>query len=104
METSVKGATTVYRHEYNGKALYSVTMTKKNLDGTREYGYVDAKFRRGVEVRNHERIEIKSGWLTFYRKGKETVVQVFINDFEEAEKAPLIAPEPFESIEEDIPF
>lgn len=107
MRSHFEGGTTVYRHDYNGKAFYSIVESQKDMDGKTEYGYINAKFRKGVELDDKTRIDIKDGWLTFYRKGKETVQQVFIKDFEVAKPVtPEVEPEQtyFESVDEELPF
>lgn len=119
MKSTIEGPTTVYRKDYNGKPIYNISMVKTDVDGNKNYGYIGAKFKRGVELSDKTRIDIKTGWLSFYTKDhekwKETVPFVFISDFTvEGAPVPKEAPRPepkqmeapsaFEQIDEDVPF
>ena len=82
MKSSYTGPATVFRHEYRGRVFYSVAEVKEDPDGKKKYGYKDVQFRRGVDVADHAKINIKSAWESFYENSKgETVFYVFINDF-----------------------
>lgn len=116
MKSSYTGPATVFRHEHNGKAFYSVAEVKENMDGKKEYGYKTVQFRRGVDVADRSKISIKSAWESFYKtKDDEVVFYIFINDFvlqEGSAKQPEFKEEPkqqevptdFEQIDEDVPF
>lgn len=107
MKSHFEDGTMVFRKDYNGKALYSVGLSKKDVDGNRIYGYIAAKFRKGIELDDKTRIIVKNGWLDFYKKGNITVPQIMITEFEVAKPVPQnAAPSQayFEAIDEDMPF
>ena len=107
MKSSYTGPATVFRHEYRGRVFYSVAEVKETQDGKKEYGYKDVQFRRGVDVADHAKINIKQAWESFYVNAKgETVFYVFINDFdlEGGSVKEIQAPREFEQIDEDVPF
>ena len=102
LEMPVHGVTTVYRHEYKGKAFYSIRVWQKNWKGEGEVFYPAAEFRNDVEVEDKAKINIKRGWWKFYKgSDNHTHEVVFICDFEREE--PLQAPQ-FEQVEEEMPF
>ena len=73
----------------------------------REYGYKTVQFRRGVDVADHSKIDIKQAWESFYtNKNDEVVFYIFINDFvlQSGNMKKPEAPAEFEAIEEDVPF
>lgn len=72
----------VYRREYEGKMYYSIRLSKKDKDGNYINGYIDARFRKDVEVEDRTNIYIKNAWLDFYVKDKKTYPYIFINVFE----------------------
>lgn len=109
MKSSYTGPATVFRHEHNGKAFYSVAEVKENMDGKKEYGYKTVQFRRGVDVADRSKIDIKQAWESFYtNKNDEVVFYIFINDFVlqsgNMKQPQQEAPSEFEAIEEDVPF
>ena len=63
--------------------------------------YMGASFRKGCNIPNKTKIEIKKAWLDFYiNKDKQTVIGIFISEFEYQEK-PQEAPEGFQAVEDD---
>ena len=79
---------TVYVNEYantEGQVFkrYSIGISKKINDKWYN-NYIPANFRKGVELNNKTRIDVKNFWLDFYvGKEEKTVTTVFINEFEE---------------------
>lgn len=76
----------VFRREYEGKVYYNLGLSKKDQEGKYINGYIDCRFRKGVELEDKTKIQIKSGWLDFYKaKDNGTRVYVFVNEFEKVE-------------------
>lgn len=71
----------IFKREYNGKPYYSLGLSKKNQDGSYTNGYITCQFKNGVNLANQTKIKIKSAWLSFYLKDKQTIPYIFINDF-----------------------
>lgn len=106
INSNVTGTTKIFAHENNGRKNYSTALSKKQQDGTWDYGYINVQFRKGVDISDRQRIEIKNGWLTFYktRDGK-TVPYIFVNEFEFVrEELQEAMPDNFSAIQEDVPF
>lgn len=71
----------IFKNEYQGKIFYNIGLSKKDRNGSFIYGNMPCQFRKGVEVPNKTKIMIKSAWIDFYLKDKETKPYVFINEF-----------------------
>jgi hypothetical protein len=121
MRSSYEGPATVFRHDHNGRAFYTVAIMQTNMDGEKEYAYKPVQFKRGVEVEDHARINIKVAWEKFYKtKDDEVVFYIFICDFTEGEEKAgqgyterhsysaaankIEDPEDFDALDEDVPF
>lgn len=72
----------VFRNEHNGRVYHSIGLSKKLQDGTYEKGYMNCRFRKGVDVPNMTRIRITNGWIDFYNSQGKTVPTVFISEFD----------------------
>lgn len=73
----------IERQDYNGKAFYKISISKKNKDGTKYYAKKNVFFKEGVELENNTRIKIKKAFEDFWNKDKFTpIFSVFITDFE----------------------
>lgn len=73
---------TVFRNDYNGYSFYKLGISKKSQNGEWINGYIRCQFRKNVEVENRTRIYFKKAWLNFYLKDKETILCIFIDEFE----------------------
>lgn len=83
LNSNFSGETMIFK---NDKGFYSMTLSKKNQDGTYANVYIRVGFRKGVNLPNKTKINIKSGFLTFdqYEKDglKITNLKIFVTDFE----------------------
>lgn len=70
----------------NDKGFYSTSLSKKNQDGTYVNAYISVAFKKGVDLQNKTKINIKNGFLTFdqYERdgSKITNFKLFVTDFE----------------------
>jgi hypothetical protein len=85
--TNITGKTTVYAYtstKPTGESIttYSVSISKKNADGKWDYGYIPANFKKGTVISDKQKINITSGWISFYKKDIKTFPTVFISEFE----------------------
>jgi hypothetical protein len=71
----------IFRNEYEGKVSYKIGLSKKNKDGQFDKGYMQVRFKQGVELNNQTRIKINKAWLSFNTHEKKTYPYIFINDF-----------------------
>lgn len=82
MKSTYTGPATVFRHDKNGHTFYSVAVSRKNSEGDTIFGYKLVQFKKGVELADRTKIDIRNGWETFYvNKDGETIFYVFIADF-----------------------
>ena len=72
----------IFKKEYQGRVFYSVGLSRKDRDGNYINGYMPCRFKNNVSVEDKTKMYIKSAWLDFYLKDKETKPYVFINEFE----------------------
>ena len=76
----------IFRRDNDYGSFYSIGLSKKNEDGSYENGYLDVRFKKGIELENKTKININESWLSFYKKNNgeydTTVPYIFINDFE----------------------
>lgn len=70
----------------NDKGFYSTTLSKKNQDGSYTNAYVAVSFKKGVDIPNKTKINIKNGFLTFdqYQKEGKTItnLKIFVTEYE----------------------
>lgn len=64
----ISGETMIFRKERESASgkwyAYSTGVSSKRQDGSWINGYLDVKFRKGVEVENKTKINIKNGFLS----------------------------------------
>lgn len=72
----------VFRNDYNGKALYSISISHKKQDNTYENGTINCRFPKDADIPNKAKIKIHSAWIDFYNKDKVTHPYIFINKYE----------------------
>lgn len=82
MQISNEYPVLVFKREYEDKTFYSLGLSKKNQDGTYMNGYMECRFKKGVEIDNQTNIFIKNAWLSFYLKENKTIPYVFINEYQ----------------------
>lgn len=88
LKSEITGETFVNAFDNQYGKRYSITLSKKNADGNWENGYISAQFKKDVVLNSGTKINVKNGWLTFYKnKDNKYVPYVFINDFEVLENA-----------------
>ncbi len=101
LRSEFTGDVVVFAREHNDRTFYSIGISKKDVNKEWVNGYMGASFRKGVTIPNKTKIEIKKAWLDFYiNKDKQTVIGIFIYEFEYQEK-PQEAPEGFQALEDD---
>ena len=74
---------TIFKKEINGRAFYSIALSKKDKDGNFVNGYMKVDLRKGADIPNKSRIKIKNAWLSFYKdEDNKTMPTLFIDEFE----------------------
>lgn len=88
LNSNFSGETMIFK---NDKGFYSTSISKKNQDGTYGNAYISVGFRKGVDIPNKTKINVKNGFLTFdqYDRAdgsKATNLKIFVSDFEAPSK------------------
>lgn len=75
--------TRIFRKEINGFTTYSTSISNKNVEGQWEKMYIPVNFPKGTEIENGTDINIKDGFLSFY-KSKDGLpkVRIVVIDFD----------------------
>ncbi len=76
----ITGNTMIYN---NGKGYYT-SIGNKNTDGTYENMFISVNFKKGIELPNKTKINVKNGFMSFYKtKDGLPKLKIVITDFEE---------------------
>ena len=87
----VNGETMIFRNAHESRDgtwyTYATGVSSKRQDGSYVNGYLDVRFRKGVEVENKTKIDIKDGFLTvreFKTNGGDTAkkIELMVLEFE----------------------
>lgn len=71
----------IFKNE-NGR--YTTSISNKKEDGSYENAYLQVQFRKGVELENKTKINIKDAFLTFFRtQDDKTIYKIVVLDFEQ---------------------
>ena len=71
----------LFRKDYEGKPLYSISLTRKNENGDYIHGYIQTYFLGGADIPNKSKIRINNGWLSFYLKDGKTIPTIWTDDY-----------------------
>lgn len=81
MGLKVTGSIMVFKNE---KGNYNTTVSNKLPDGTYQNAPIMLQFRKGVELENKTRIDIKDSFLTFFKTQEgNNVYKLVVLDFEQ---------------------
>lgn len=82
MEIVEKNKVTVYRYDGQYGTIYSIGVSNKKQDGSYENGYLQARFKKGVELENKTEIYITNAFPKWKIENKKANIQyIFINEF-----------------------
>lgn len=100
----------IFVKDFEGKEIYSMGLSKKDMAGNYINGYMPCKFRKGEHIPNKSLIIIKEAWLDFNVYEKKTYPYIFINEYELAD-VDTKQEDPYSSMgdevaleESDLPF
>lgn len=96
---------TIFRHEVNGKTLYSIGLSHKKQDGNWENGYISCRFPKNADIKDKTKIKLIQSWLDFGIKDKKTYPYIFINKYEivsETEPVPQNTKSEYDDMKSDI--
>lgn len=67
----------------NGKiTLYSIGVSSKDINGGWVNGFINVRFKKGVEVANKSKIKINNAFYVVNKSGDKAYVSLMITDFE----------------------
>lgn len=72
----------VTRTEYDIYTFYFLNDRKRSMDGKITYGKLPCRFKKDVELEDNTEIFIQKAYLDWYKKGRESKLQVFVTEFE----------------------
>ncbi|MBO7732067.1 MAG: hypothetical protein J6S67_05930 [Methanobrevibacter sp.] len=96
----------IFRFDKDGRAYYSIGLSKKDKDGNYINGYMNCKFPKNADIPNKSKIMILDAWVDFYTKDKVTYPYVYINKYEiveEVHKETSTTPQKVEDKDMEIP-
>lgn len=105
---NVNGRVKVFRNEKDGNVWFNIGDSSKNVDGNYVYKNYNARFKND-EPTDKSRIEIKKGFMTYFKKNDNTIVTtVQVMEWEYVEQqesqSPFQQQSTLEINDEDIPF
>ena len=79
----ITGIMRIYRSEYEGRATYSTTVSKKDQFNNYENLYLSVQLPKDVRLENNSKINVTKGFLSFYKtKQGFSKVKVVVQEFE----------------------
>lgn len=98
----ILGRTMIFKNDYG----YSTSISNKNQEGQYDKMYLTVQFPKSVELENKTLINIKDGFLSFYKtKVGLPKVKIVVKDYEIAEdyKIPFLE-DTAEQLDDLMPF
>lgn len=76
---NITGKTMIFKSDKG----YSTSISNKKEDGTYENMYLTINFKKGVELENQTKIDIKNGFFSFYtNKEGRKIPKIIVTEFE----------------------
>lgn len=77
----------IFRKDNEFGTFYQISLSKKDRNGQYINGYMNVRFKKGVNVPNKTKIVIKNAFIDFYLdKNNKTVPYIMILDYELVEE------------------
>lgn len=81
----ISGTMRIYKNEYEGRASYSTTISKKDQFGNYENLYISVQLPKDISLESNSKINVTKGFLSFYKTNQglpkiKAVVQEFENE------------------------
>lgn len=78
----ISGTMRIYKNEYEGRASYSTTISKKDQFGNYENMYISVSLPKDTNLESNTKINVTKGFLSFYKTNQglpkiKAVVQEF---------------------------
>ena len=80
---NITGTMKIYRSEYEGKATFSTTISKKDQFGNYENMYISVQLPKNITFASNAQIEVTKGFLSFYKtKQGLPKLKIVVQEFE----------------------
>lgn len=73
-------------------ATYSLMVSSKDADGNWQNGFIDCKFKKGVEVENKAKIKVNNAFYVVEKYGDRNYTKLMITDFDVLEGGESASP------------
>lgn len=108
---NISGLMRIYKSEFDGRATYQTTISKKDQHDNYENMYISVQLPKDTELENNSKIDVKKGFLSFYKTKQgipkvKAVVQEFEKETQEQpqESTPNYFDDPQGYYGNDLPF
>lgn len=64
---NISGKAVVFKKDFNGKEMYSTSISNKMADGSMENMYVSVQLPKGKSLENKSTIDVTKGFISFYK-------------------------------------
>lgn len=86
---NITGIIRIYKKEFEGKTMYSTTVSKKDQFGNYENMYISVQLPKDVNLENNSKIEVTNGFLSFYKTNQGMPkIKVVVLEFKNTEEQP----------------
>lgn len=71
----------VYRNDNGNYPRYSIGISSKNKDGDWVMGYMECKFKKGVELQDRDEIKINNSFFIVEEYQDKKYIKIMVTDF-----------------------
>lgn len=64
---NISGKAVIFKKDFNGKEMYSTSISNKMADGSMENMYISVQLPKGKSLENKSTIDITKGFISFYK-------------------------------------
>ena len=64
---NISGKAVIFKKDFNGKEMYSTSISNKMADGSMENMYVSVQLPKGKSLENKSTIDVTKGFISFYK-------------------------------------
>ena len=83
----ISGKTRIYRKDFDGKPVYSTSISRKNQDGKYENMYIQIQLPKDIVLEDKTDINITKGFISWYKtKDGLSKIKFVIMEYETEEK------------------
>lgn len=64
---NISGKAVIFKKDFNGKEMYSTSISNKMADGSMENMYISVQLPKGKSLENKSTIDVTKGFISFYK-------------------------------------